>query len=225
MIKKNCSNKHIVVILSKYKSAHVTFLLRWLPVMLNNKIKLLTMALETWQSFALAVSQTPSFWMSALCVLIRFNRIWLFVTLWNVAHKTPLSTGFSWQEYWSGVLLPSPGDLPDPGIKPMCPVTPALQVISLPLAPPGKPKRQHSVLAIHGHQNTLPSGCLMLLGLHMTLSSPHWGHCWDVTSLAKTYLNTLKLQFIFDKSSPHILQHTYLHLSKPGPLIYYHLPF
>ena len=45
--------------------------------------------------------------------------------------------GFSQQEYWSGVPLPSPGDLPDPGIKPVSPETPALQVVSLPLASPG----------------------------------------------------------------------------------------
>ena len=39
--------------------------------------------------------------------------------------------GFSRQEYWSGLLFPSPGDLPDPGIKPM---SPALQTNSLPLS-------------------------------------------------------------------------------------------
>ena len=34
----------------------------------------------------------------------------------------PLSVGFSWQEYWSGLPFPSPGDLPDPGIEPTSPV-------------------------------------------------------------------------------------------------------
>ena len=37
---------------------------------------------------------------------------------WTVAHQAPLSTGFSRQECWSGFPFPSPGDLPDPGIKP-----------------------------------------------------------------------------------------------------------
>ena len=37
---------------------------------------------------------------------------------WTVALQAPLSMGFPRQEYWSGLLLPSPGDLPDPGIKP-----------------------------------------------------------------------------------------------------------
>ena len=40
------------------------------------------------------------------------------VTPWTVAHQAPLSMGFSRQEYWSGLSFPSPGDLPDPGIKP-----------------------------------------------------------------------------------------------------------
>ena len=41
-----------------------------------------------------------------------------FATLWTVAHQAPLSVGFSRQKYWSGLPRHSPGDLPDPGIKP-----------------------------------------------------------------------------------------------------------
>ena len=37
---------------------------------------------------------------------------------WVVAHQALLSMGFSRQEYWSGLPFPSPGDLPDPGMKP-----------------------------------------------------------------------------------------------------------
>ena len=40
-----------------------------------------------------------------------------FATLWTVAHQAPLSMEFPKQEYWSGLPFPSPGDLPDPGIK------------------------------------------------------------------------------------------------------------
>ena len=47
-----------------------------------------------------------------------------------------LSTGFSRQEYWSGLPFPSPGDLPEPGIKPG---SPTLQADSLPSESPGKP--------------------------------------------------------------------------------------
>ena len=55
-----------------------------------------------------------------------FSHVWLFVTLWTVPHQAPLSMGFSRQEYWSGLPFPFPGDLPNPGIKPMSPASPAL---------------------------------------------------------------------------------------------------
>ena len=57
-------------------------------------------------------------------------------TLWTVTHQPPLSLRFSRQEYWSGLLCPPPGDLPDPGIKPR---SPALQADSLPLSHRGSP--------------------------------------------------------------------------------------
>ena len=43
-------------------------------------------------------------------------------TPWTVAHQTPLSLGFSRQEYWSGLPFPSTGNLPDTGIQPGSPV-------------------------------------------------------------------------------------------------------
>ena len=43
------------------------------------------------------------------------------VTPWAVACQASLSTGFSRQEYWSGLPFPSPGDLLDPGIEPWSP--------------------------------------------------------------------------------------------------------
>ena len=52
------------------------------------------------------------------------SRVRLFVTPWNVALQAPPSLGFSRQEYWSGLPFPSPGDLPDPGIKPRSPPPP-----------------------------------------------------------------------------------------------------
>jgi len=58
------------------------------------------------------------------------------VTPWTVACQTPLSMGFSRQEYWSGLPFLFPGDLPNPGIKPR---SPALEADSLLSEPPGKP--------------------------------------------------------------------------------------
>ena len=52
-------------------------------------------------------------------------------TPWTVAHQALLSIGFSKQKYWSGLPCPALGDLPDPGIEPESPTTPALQVDSL----------------------------------------------------------------------------------------------
>ena len=61
-----------------------------------------------------------------VCMLSRFICIQLSETLWTVAHQSPLSMGFSKQEYWSGLLHPPPGDLPNPGIE-LAPLTfPAL---------------------------------------------------------------------------------------------------
>ena len=61
------------------------------------------------------------------CVCV-FSRVQLFVAPWTVAYKPLLSMEFSRQEYWSELSFPSPGDLPDPGIKPR---SPALQLYHL----------------------------------------------------------------------------------------------
>ena len=76
---------------------------------------------------------------SCVCVLSRFSCVHLFAIPWTVAHQAPLSMGFSRQEYWSGLPCPPPGDLPDPGIKLLSPVAPALQEDSLPLSHRGSP--------------------------------------------------------------------------------------
>ena len=56
-----------------------------------------------------------------------------------VTQQAPLSMGFSRQEYWSGLPFPYAGDLPDPGMKPESPVSPALQEDSLLLSHGGSP--------------------------------------------------------------------------------------
>ena len=75
-----------------------------------------------------------------LCVLVCFYAavlyvasvvFQLFATPWTAA---PLSMGFSRQEYWNGLPVPSVGDLPDPGVKPASPVSSVVQADSLPLS-------------------------------------------------------------------------------------------
>jgi len=56
------------------------------------------------------------------------------VTLWTIAQQASLTIEFSRQEYWSGLPCPPPGDIPNPGIKPVYPATPALQADSLSLS-------------------------------------------------------------------------------------------
>ena len=67
------------------------------------------------------------------------------VAPWTVAYQAPLSIGFPRREYWSGLPVPSPGDLPGPGIKP---VSTALASISFTAEPPGKIKSSLGFSAI-----------------------------------------------------------------------------
>ena len=91
---------------------------------------------------AMIFSQVPSkkFYclvaLNMLCCAQLLSDAQLFAILWTVVHQTPLSVGFSRQEYWSGLSFFSSGDLPDAGIKPRYPM---LQTDSLPAEPPGKP--------------------------------------------------------------------------------------
>ena len=73
-----------------------------------------------------------------LFALSRFSLVRLRTTPPPVACQIPLSMRFSRQEYWSGLPLSSPGDLPNPGIEPG---TPALQANALPTEPLGKFKK------------------------------------------------------------------------------------
>ena len=62
------------------------------------------------------------------------------VTPWTIVHQALLSMEVFRQEYWRGLPFPTPGDLPDPGIKPMSLASPALAGESLTTAPPRKIK-------------------------------------------------------------------------------------
>ena len=53
-----------------------------------------------------------------VCLPSHLSRVRLFATPWTIARQAPLSTGFSRQGYWSGLLPSPPGDLSDPGIEP-----------------------------------------------------------------------------------------------------------
>ena len=61
----------------------------------------------------------------------------LFATPWTVACQVSLSMEFSRQEYWSELPFRPPEDLPDPGIKPVSPASPALAGGFITTTPPG----------------------------------------------------------------------------------------
>ena len=70
---------------------------------------------------SIPIFDLPLSWVLCLrkcAVLSRFSHVQLFETLWTIALHTPLSMGFSQQEYYNGLPSPSLGDLPEPGIKP-----------------------------------------------------------------------------------------------------------
>ena len=74
-------------------------------------------------------------------------RVRLFVTPWIITHQAPLSMGFFRQEYWSGLPLPPPRDLPILGIKPTSPMSPALAGRFFNTEPPGKPSNEAAPLS------------------------------------------------------------------------------
>ena len=86
---------------------------------------------------------------------------------WTEAYQSPQSMEFSRQEYRTGLLFPSPGDLPDPGIEPR---SPALQEDSLPAEPQGKWGLNR--WALWESANTL--GIITILGQKLSYFSP-WG--------------------------------------------------
>ena len=100
------------------------------------------------------------------------SHVQLFATPWTVAHQAPLSMGFSRQQYWSGLPLPSPRDLSDPGIKPG---SPALQADALPSEPSGTPstcKVWWQRTPLWNQRNMVQSLTLLWKSCYSSLHSP-----------------------------------------------------
>ena len=80
-----------------------------------------------------------SYCFSCVCTYAQLlSHVQLFATPWTIAGQTPLSMGLSQQKCWSELPFPPPGDLPNPGIKPMSPVVHALAGRFFTAEPPGK---------------------------------------------------------------------------------------
>ena len=86
-----------------------------------------------------------------LCVCVHtqlLSHVRLFVTSWTVAHRVPQSMGFPRQEYWSGLLYPTPRDLLDPGIEPASLASPASAEGFFTTERSGKPKKRWGIFVI-----------------------------------------------------------------------------
>ena len=83
---------------------------------------------ESWRSSPVEYPQVFDHPDSTVCICVcQVASVVSDCTSQTVARQDPLSVGFSRQEYWSGLTFPSPGDLPNPGIKPG---SPELQVVA-----------------------------------------------------------------------------------------------
>ena len=77
---------------------------------------------------------------NVLCVCVKLlSHVQLFAILWTIACQAPLSMAFFRQEYWNCLPFPTLGDLPNPGLKPASPTSPALAGGFFTAEPPGKP--------------------------------------------------------------------------------------
>ena len=92
--------------------------------------------IETWKSSTL-LCHFPHHICLCVCVCQLLSRLQLFATPWTIAHQAPLSIGFSRQGYW--LPLPPPGDIQDPEVELVSPMSPALQADSLLTGPSEKP--------------------------------------------------------------------------------------
>ena len=119
----------------------------------------------------------------ATCMLSHSSRVQLFSILWTVAPQVPLSMGYSRQEYWSGLPCPSPGDLPDPGIKPKSPAASVLQEDSLPRATREAHVCLHTQLHLfQGFDHKPLRQQVTLSSLHTTVASVSQAGAWGPQS-------------------------------------------
>ena len=157
------------------KSAIYSFALRlnvskWSPALI--RALPLCMASIYFQSGAtsppiLVQSNLPFHVPLMLCVCESLSCVWLFATPWTGAHQAPLSMEFPRQEYWSGLLFPSLGDLPNPGMEPWFPT---LQADALPSVLLGEPLFFSKTQCFQASWHGLPLGWPILQWLTVALS-------------------------------------------------------
>ena len=120
-------------------------------------------------------------------VLSCFSRVRLFATLWTIAHQVPLSMELPRPEYWSGLPCTPPGDLPDPGIKPVSQMSPSLADRFFTTITPGKP--------IHN------IGCFKFKNINSNCSELLWAHNMMKISVYFVQIISCKITILEDKKN------------------------
>ena len=124
-----------------------------------------------------------------------FSHVWLFAMLWTVSCQTPLSMGFSRQEYWSELQRPPPGDLPDPGSKPIS-MSPALASGFFTTSATW----EAPVNAIAEYKRTRPRGCWLWnlpftsVEMYNIFNNEEWG--WNTIKQSCLYFFSLFLRMM-----------------------------
>ena len=117
---------------------------------------------------------------------------------WTGVHQAPLSIEFSRQEYWNGLLFPSPGDLPNPGIEPRSSVLQADRFFTVWATREVPPVRMAII------KRSTDKKCRRGCGEKGTLL-----HCWWESKLVQPlwktvwkFLTKLKIELLYDPAIP-----------------------
>ena len=105
--------------------------------------------------------------MVAVAVVVALCHVWLFVTLWTVACRAPLSMALS-RQYWRGLPFPTSGGPPKPGIEPKCLASPTLAGRFFTTVPPREPIHQFKITEKKGNCQLCRMSC-------------HWSWSWNIT--------------------------------------------
>ena len=125
-------------------------------------------------------------------VVVLLSCVWLFVTPWTIAHESPLSLGFPRQEYWSGLPLVSPEDLPDPVMEPKSPVLAGEFFTTEPLGKSPKVRKNY------------PKTFWSISHICWTPTQRFWPFIFRIPFLASIYVLLFILKKIFGHTTPHV---------------------
>ena len=127
-----------------------------------------------------------------MCAL---SRVWLFATPWTVAHQAPLSLELSRQEHGNGLLFSTPEDLPNLGIEPASPASPALAGGFFTTVPLGTPLK--SAFYCH-HEQVIPNVSIKTL---LSETRQFLNNCCSSSWVLITYTQTYNLSILLKKFS------------------------